>query len=121
MIVPVFGHIVLGELFADFVGGHSDNGVLPGVKILRKLEELDADRALFQCTAGTVNGVFDDVLEELSTSFAAAKGWTFEQTVELGPNFLRLRLTQSLRIAFAHPETPGLHHNTTLLPYSGSI
>ena len=44
---------------------NADDGVLAGIEILRKLEDLDADGAFLESAPGPANGVLDDVLEEL--------------------------------------------------------
>ncbi|HWC97367.1 MAG TPA: hypothetical protein VG456_11470 [Candidatus Sulfopaludibacter sp.] len=90
MIGSVFGQIVLGQFLPNLVGGYADNGVLAGIEILRKLEDLDSNRTFFECPRWTIDRILNDVLKELTASLARAKGAAFQQTIELRPDLLRL-------------------------------
>ena len=111
MIRPVFRYVVLCEFLSDFVRGYTDDGVLAGIETLRKLKNLDTNRTLFEGAAWTGNRVLNDIVQKLAASFAGAKRGALKQAMEFGPDFFRLRLTQSLRLTFAHRCVP-LHNIT---------
>src|ERR1041385_4491351 len=97
MIGAVLRQVVLGELLADFVRGHADNGVLAGIEILRKLEKLDADGTLFERAARTGHGVLNDIAQELPASLAGAKRGALQQAVEFRPHFRSEEHTSELQ------------------------
>jgi hypothetical protein len=90
MIRAILGQVVQSELFADFVGRYAHNGVLSCIEILREVEELYSDRAFFQGTGCTIEGVVDDIFEELPASLARAKGIALQHAIKLRSNGIRL-------------------------------
>ena len=85
MIRTILSQVMLSELLSYFIGRHTNDGVLTGIEVLRKLEEFYADRAFFESAGRTVNRVLDDVLEELPASLARAKRRALQQTIEFRP------------------------------------
>ena len=79
---------MLGKFLAHLVGGHTDDSVLAGIEVLRELEQLDADVAFFKGAVRTVDGVLNDVLQELPASLAGAKGIALQQAIEFRPHGL---------------------------------
>ena len=73
MIGAIFRLIVLSELLANLVGSYAHNRVLPTVKILGKLKQLDTNRTFLQRAGRTVQRVFNDVVQELAAPLAGAK------------------------------------------------
>ena len=90
VIPAILGEIVLGQLLSYFISRYPDYGVLAGIEVEGKLEELHAERALFECAAGTADGVIDDILEELTASLARAKRGALQQAAEFRPHGLLL-------------------------------
>ena len=86
----VLREVVLGKLLANFIRRDTHNRVLASVKILRKREELHSDGTFLQGAARTVDGVLNDVIQELLAPFAVSKRAAFQQTSEFGPHLLRL-------------------------------
>src|SRR5579872_6059512 len=103
MAGTVLGEVVLSQFLPYLVGGHAHNRVLPGVKVLRKLEERHAERTLLEIAARTIHRVLDDVFEKLPTSLARAKRRAFQQTADFRAYGVLLRLVQRLSLPYAHP------------------
>ena len=76
---------MLGEFFADGVGGDADNGVLAGVEVGRELEQFDADGAFLEGVVGLGDGAIDDILQEVAAALTGAKGGAVQEVVQLLP------------------------------------
>src|SRR3954447_3514414 len=84
----VLSQIVLGQLLPNFTGGNSNNSMLTGIEVMRKLEEVHSDRALFESDLRSTHRVLDDVGEEVSATSACAKSSTLEYMSKLRKNGL---------------------------------
>ena len=73
---------MLRELLSNLIGRHTNNGVLTGIEVLRKLEEFYADGAFFQGAGRTADCVLDNVLKEFPTPLARAKRRALQQMIE---------------------------------------
>ena len=61
MICAVFRQVVLCAFLSDFARGHADKRVLAGIKILRQMKKLEADRTFFERAARIGNPALNDV------------------------------------------------------------
>jgi hypothetical protein len=62
-----------GQALADVVGADADDGVGGGIVGIVATKDFDADDALLEEIIATLEGPFDDVLEELASPAGAAE------------------------------------------------
>ena len=86
------GAVELGELFADFGGSDTDDGVASCVVADGAAEHLSADHALAEAVEIAFEGVGDDETQEILGALAAGEGMALEHLVQVcahGLNLLR--------------------------------
>jgi len=103
MTGTVLGDVVLRQFFSYFTGRYPYNRVLASIEIVRKPEEVYADRALLESAALAGHRVLDNISEKLLAALAIAKGRAVQEPIEFSPHSTHTRLAESLAFnPFAH-------------------